>query len=171
VIGSFHTHHETGGEAMGMPKPGDDHKRLEKLAVTWQGTETMYPSQWDPNGGEAQGTTRGRSALGGFAVVVDYEQTRDGKSTFEGHGVYTWDDKAKEVVLHWFDSMGQGREEFRGSWDGDGERLTLTSRNPMGHTRMLYDFSERGALSSSMEMSQDGQSWSKLFDGRYAIRS
>jgi len=150
---------------MDLPKPGADHERLEKLAGPWAGTETMHPSPWDPKGGKAEAVTRGRISLGGFAVVVDYEQRRDGRVTFEGHGVYLWDGEAREVVLHWFDSMGGGREEFRGSWDGD--RLTLTSKNPMGYARMLYDFSEPGRLSSAMDMSKDGESWSRLFDGSY----
>lgn len=150
---------------MDMPKPGAAHEKLEKLAGPWSGTETMYPSPWDPKGGEAQGVTRGRVALGGFAVVTDYEQRRDGKVTFEGHGVYVWDGEAKEVVLHWFDSMSGGREEFRGSWDGD--RIALTSKNAMGFARMSYDFTEPGKLSSAMDMSEDGQSWSRLFDGSY----
>lgn len=151
---------------MEMPKPSADHRRLEILAGTWTGKETMHPSPWDPNGGEAEGTTRGRVALEGFAVVVDYEQSRGGARTFEGHGVYTWDARAKEVVLHWFDSMGQGVEEFRGGWEGD--RLQLTSRNAMGFARLSYDFSESGVIGSRMEMSQDGESWSSLFDGSYA---
>lgn len=153
---------------MEMPKPGAEHQRLEKLAGRWKGTETMYPSPWDPNGGEALGVTEGRVALGGFVVIVDYEQSRDGNTTFEGHGVYTWDADSKEVILHWFDSMGQARDEFRGGWDGD--QLTLTSTNAMGHHRMTWDFSKPGTLLSAMEVSQDGKTWSRLFDGSYSLQ-
>jgi hypothetical protein len=150
---------------MEMPKPSADHKRLEKFAGMWKGTEKLHPSPWDQKGGEAQGQSRSRVALGGFAVVTDYEQTRGGQRTFEGHGVYTWDGNAGEVVMHWFDSMGQGREEFRGTWKGD--VLTIASRNPMGHARLTYDFSKSGVMLSSMEVSQDGKTWAKFFDGRY----
>jgi hypothetical protein len=150
---------------MDMPKPTADHKRLEKLAGIWKGTEKMYPSQWDPQGGEAQATTRARIACAGFNVVSDYEQTRGGQRTFEGHGVYSVDAKANQVVCHWFDSMGQGVEEFRGTWQGD--TLTLTSKSPMGHARLTYDASKPGVLRSAMEMSQDGKTWNKMFDGNY----
>ncbi len=150
---------------MEMPKPTAEHKQLEKLAGIWNGKEKMHPSPWDPAGGEAQGTTRGRVALDGFAVIADYEQSRGGKPSFAGHGVYTWDASAKQVVMHWFDSMGQGAEEFRGTWKGD--RLELQSKNPMGLARMSYDFSKPGALTSRMEMSQDGKSWTTFFDGTY----
>jgi hypothetical protein len=148
-----------------MPKPTADHKRLERLAGIWKGTETMQPSQWEPKGGQAQGITRARVALEGFAVISDYEQTRGGKCTFQGHGVCTWDPDQKQVVMHWFDSMGQGREEFRGTWSGD--RLVLQSKSPMGFARLTYDFSKPGSLISGMEMSEDGKSWNKLFDGNY----
>lgn len=150
---------------MEMPKPTPDHERLRKLAGHWRGTEHMHPSPWDPEGGDYQALTRSRVALDGFAVIVDYEQSRDGKSTFQGHGVYTWDPHAKQVVLHWFDSMGQGVDEFRGGWQGD--RLELTSKNPMGLFRMRSDLSEAGRMTSRMENSSDGQSWKTMFDGTY----
>lgn len=150
---------------MDMPKPTADHKRLEKLAGVWQGTETMHPSPWDPKGGVAEGETRCRVALGGFSVLADYRQTRGGQTTFEGHGVYTWDPARQQVVLYWFDSMGQGLEEFRGGWQGD--VLTVASKNPMGHARMVYDFSKPGTLASYMETSQDGKTWARMFDGSY----
>ena len=150
---------------MEMPQPGEHHARLQVLATTWKGTETMHPSPWDPAGSVSEGVTRGRSALRGLAVVVDYEQIREGQVTFEGHGVYTWDAAAEEVVLHWFGSMGMGREEFRGKWDGD--RLALQNQGPMGHMRLTYDFSRAGELASGMQMSPDGESWSSLMDGRY----
>jgi hypothetical protein len=154
---------------MDMPKPTADHRRLEKLAGNWRGEETMHPSAWDPEGGVAQGTTRSRVALDGFAVIGDYEQTRDGKVTYSGHAVYTFDPRAKEVVLHWFDSMGMGVDVFRGAWQG--ERLTLQSQNPMGHWRMTNDYSKPGTMTSRMESSQDGKSWTPLFDGSYTRES
>lgn len=150
---------------MQMPTPNDQHTRLARLAGAWQGTEKMYPSQWDPAGGEATGTTRSRVDLNGFAVIADYQQQRGGQVTFSGHGVYTIDPKTNEVVLHWFDSIGQGAEIFRGGWQGD--RLTLTSRSAMGHARLSYDFGTPGQLNSAMDMSPDGKQWSRLFDGVY----
>lgn len=150
---------------MDMPQPSAGHRQLEKLAGTWQGTETMHPSQWDPKGGTATGTSRVRMALGGFAAIVDYEQARDGHVTFSGHGVYTYDGEANEIVLHWFDCMGSPPEIFRGTFEG--ERLTVTSRNQMGFARLIYDHSEPGVLVSSMEMSPDGTTWATLFDGTY----
>ncbi|MGE3171637.1 MAG: DUF1579 family protein [Planctomycetota bacterium] len=150
---------------MDMPEPTAEHKRLEKLAGIWRGTETMHPSQWDPKGSTAEAESRCRVAVGGFHVVVDYEQKRDGVVCFEGHGVYCWDAEKGEVVLEWFDSIGTGREQFRGGWKGD--VLTLQSHGPMGHMRLTYDHSKPGQLGSAMDMSPDGKAWSRMFDGVY----
>jgi hypothetical protein len=151
---------------MDMPKLTADHKRLEKLVGIWKGTETMYPSAWDPKGGEGQATTKARLSLNGFAVIGDYEQTRGGTVTYQGHAVYTWDANANQVVLHWFDSMGCGVDEFRGAWKGD--TLVLQSKNQMGHWRMTNDYAKAGTMTSTMETSEDGKAWKKLFDGKYS---
>ncbi|MCA8975216.1 MAG: DUF1579 family protein [Planctomycetes bacterium] len=151
---------------MECPQPNAEHRKLERLAGTWRGKETMHPSEWNPDGCIADGVTTSRMAIGGFGVVTDYEQSIGGNTTFSGHGVYTVDQSNNDVVLYWFDSMGTGCEEFRGGWDGD--KLVLRSKSPMmGHMRMTYDFGTDGKLRSSMECSQDGAQWRGMFDGDY----
>jgi hypothetical protein len=150
---------------MEMPKPGPAHKLLESFAGDWKGEETMHPSQWDPKGGKAQGTTRARVVCDGFYVAGDYEQARDGAVTFRGHSVMGYDPNAQEYTLHWFDSMGMGAEVFRGKLQD--RVLALTSKNPMGHNRLTYDLSEKGTLRMKMEMSADGKQWQAMFDGVY----
>lgn len=148
-----------------MPKPTPDHHRLARLAGHWKGKEIMPPSQWLPLGGTAEAETRARVALADFYVLADYEQRMGGKTTFTGHGVYTWDPQTNRVVLQWFDSMGLGREEFHGGWTGD--TLTLTSEGPMGTMRMTSDYRTPGRLTTRMEMSADGTTWKVMFDGTY----
>lgn len=138
---------------------------LARLAGTFLGTEHMHPSPWMPEGATARGLSRCRPALSGRAVVLDYEQTLDGRTTFEGHGIYTPGPEPGTVVLHWFDSHGSGPERFEGAWQGD--RLVLQSRNALGHARMTHDHSVPTELRSTMEMSPDGTTWSTLFDGHY----
>ncbi len=150
---------------MEMPKPTDAHRLLERLAGKWTGTEKMYPSQWDPKGGTAIARTQSRAALSGFALICDYQQERDGVVTFEGHGVYTYDPREQQYVLHWFDCMGMPPDVFRGKLAGN--TLTLIAVNPMGHWRITYDLSEPGRMRSRMEMSHDGTNWKPLFDGSY----
>lgn len=150
---------------MDMPKPTPGHQKLERLAGTWQGTETMYPSQWDPKGGTATGRNESRIAVGGFALVTDYRQERDGAVTFEGHGVMTYDPKRAVYVLHWFDSMGSPPEVFEGDFAGD--VLTVSHGGPGMHARLVYDVSQDGVLKSRMDMSQDGEEWATFFDSDY----
>lgn len=150
---------------MDMPTPTAGHLRLERMAGLWEGQETMHPSQWDPKGGVAVGRNRHTLRLGGFALIVEYEQERDGAITFTGHGVYTYDAKADRYILHWFDSMGSPAEVFTGGFDGD--VLTLGHGGPGMHARMTYDLSEPGVMRGQMEMSHDGSDWQTLFEAVY----
>ena len=147
---------------MEMPKPTEHHQRLETLAGRWQGTETMYPSQWDPEGGTATGHNDNRLALNDFVLITDYRQERDGGTTFEGHGIMTYDPKKSVYILHWFDSIGSPPEVFEGTFDGD----VLTIGHGM-HARFTYDLSQEGVLGSRMDMSPDGDEWATVFECDY----
>lgn len=150
---------------MEMPKPSAGHRRFEMLAGTWEGRETMYPSDWDPQGGTAVGRTRSRLAVGGFALVTDYEQRRDGAVTFAGHGVYTFDPKKGIYTLYWVDSIGSPPEVFEGGFAGD--VLTLGHGGPHGDVRLTWNLSDADRMVSKMEMSKDGKTWKALFDAEY----
>jgi hypothetical protein len=152
---------------MDMPKPTAAHRRLEKFVGSWNGDERMLPSPWDPAGGMAIGRVRNARALDGFAVVQDYEQERDGRVTFRGHGVFWWDSQSNACVLHWFDSMGQAPNEFRGTFEAD--VLTLVSRSPQGQSRSTWDFSQPGRYEHRLEMSPDGAQWTTLMEGSYRL--
>lgn len=104
-------------------------------------------------------------ALEGFAVISDYEQVRDGRTTFSGHGVYTYSPDTDEICLHWFDSMGSPPEVFTGGFDG--EVLTLSHEGPRMHVRLIRDVTEGGVMAGRMEMSPDGQTWRTLYDSKY----
>ncbi|MHC4092753.1 MAG: DUF1579 family protein [Planctomycetota bacterium] len=150
---------------MDMPQPSPGHRKLQLLVGRWEGDENMYASQWDPTGGTAFGRTTSRWGLGGFALISDYEQERDGTITFSGHGVYTYDVRLEQYSLFWVDSMGSPPEVFVGGFTGD--VLTLSHAGPPMHVRLTWDFTEPGVLASSMEMSDDGVTWNKLFDAEY----
>ncbi len=150
---------------MEMPKPSPGHVLLEKLVGSWEGEETMHPSQWDPVGGVAIGRNRQQMSLGGFALITDYEQERDGAITFTGHGVYTYDPKEDRYSLHWFDCMGSPPEVFVGRFEGD--VLTLSHGGPGMHARMTYDLSAPETMKAMMEMSPDGEDWKVLFEATY----
>lgn len=153
---------------MEMPSPSDGHRKLERIAGRWEGEEKMYPSPWDPKGGTALGRINSRVALNGFALINDYEQERAGKITFSGHGVFTYDPKADLYTLIWVDCMGAQPEIFKGNFEGD--VLKLAHGGPGMHVRLTYDPSEPDVLSTSMEMSQDGNDWNRFFDAQLTRR-
>lgn len=149
---------------MEMPKPGEPHRQLQKLVGNWSGEEKLSPSPWDPKGGTAIGRVNNRAALDGFAVIQDYEQERNGKISFRGHGIFSYDLNRKCHVLHWQDSMGFPVNEFTGGFQGD--VLTLTNQGIQGHNRCTFDVS-RGGYSFKMEVSADGKQWVTFMEGKY----
>ena len=150
---------------MGMPKPTEVHRQLERLVGEWAGTEHMYASQWNPAGNEAVARISNRLAVDGFIVVQEYEQETDGAVTFRGHGIFSWDAGQSCYVLHWFDSMGMPPNVFRGNFAGD--VLTLSANWPQGLGRAVFDLSREGHYTFRMEASEDGKQWAPLMEGQY----
>ena len=149
---------------MEMPKPGAPHQQLAKLAGNWVGEERMMPSPWDPQGGTAKGRVKNAVGIDGFVVIQDYEQTRDGKVSFRGHGVFTWNEHKKCNELVWTDSMGGMLQVFAGNWKGD--VLEMSNEGPMGKTRCTFDVGG-GGYSFVMSGSQDGKNWQPLMEVKY----
>lgn len=150
---------------MQMPEVTDAHRRLEMLVGIWKGEETLNPSPWDPKGGTATGIVKNRLALDGFAVIQDYEQIRDGKTTFKGHGVFQWDPKTSQYALYWWDSMGFPCNDFRG--DLKDKVLTVENRGEMGQNRVVMDCSQPGVYRFVMDVSPDGKTWTTFMEGKY----
>jgi Protein of unknown function (DUF1579) len=151
---------------MEMPKPGDAHKRLAALIGEWSGPETLSPSPWDPAGGTAIGTVRNVWIADGFGVAQTYEQKRDGKVNFLGHGVFSYDPSTGEYAMRWWDSMGGNGSEYRGTFDGN----TLVLGAPMaqgGHARTSWEITGPNSHTFLMQISQDGENWMTSMEGRY----
>jgi hypothetical protein len=151
---------------MDMPRPGDQHKKLAALVGEWTGDETLHPSPWDPAGGGAQAQVTNRWVADGFALVQEYEQRRNGKVTFRGHGVFWFDPARDEYVMHWWDSTGATAGEYRGRFEGD--VLALSCPMPQGgHSRTSWTMAGDEGHTFLMEVSPDGESWQPAMEGRY----
>ena len=154
------------GKAMEMPQPLEEHRRLEKLAGTWIGEEKIHPSPWDPKGGTATGKVESRMDLGGFFLISDYVETRDGQVSYRGHGVYGYDRKEKCYTMSWFDSMGDGpAAPTKGHWEGN--RLIFAHQTPVGHSRYTWELVGETRQRFTIENSQDGKSWAPFMEAQY----
>jgi hypothetical protein len=151
---------------MEMPKPSEAHRLLARLAGRWVGKEKLSPSPWDPKGGTAIGRCRDRLAAGGFVLVHEYEQERDGVVSFHGLGVFSYDNGAKCYLMHWWDSMGMGTNVFKGNLEGN--KLPMTCPLPQGMSRATWEFLDDNHYRFLMEVSPDGQKWMTMIDGDYA---
>jgi hypothetical protein len=150
---------------MDMPKLTPGHQALSILVGNWIGEESLKPSPWDPVGGPAVGRVHNRPALGGFAVIQDYEQERDGVVSFLGHAVFLWDAKANVIVMHWFDSWGMAPVAYSGTLAG--KILVLQGPSGGGFGKAIWDFSRPGIYDYTLAVSPDGKQWSVFQDGRY----
>jgi hypothetical protein len=150
---------------MEMPKPDAHHEKLHALLGTWIGEEKLSPSPWGP-GGAATARVTARLDLEGFFVISDYVEEKEGRTVYRGHGVYGWNEREKEYVWYWFDSMGTPPPQpARGTFQGN----TLLFEQHAGgfHARYTYVFPEPGRYRFKIENSRDGVSWQTFMEGDY----
>lgn len=152
---------------MEMPTVSKEMARLTELfAGTWRGEETLFPSEWDPQGGPAFGTWTVRAAVDGFALLVDYDEERDGKVVYRGHGVHGWDAREGCFFAYWFDNIGMMQKAGnRATLEGD--RYTYTEVSDFGHNRFTYQWKD-GVFTFAIDRSPDGVDWKPMHHGRYS---
>ena len=151
---------------MDMPKPTEQHKKYQAFIGTWAGDETLHPMPWEPKMVKVTSKTVNRLELDGFFLVIDHEQTRDGKIGYRGHGVYGFDPFQQKFTMHWFDVMGfDPGPPALGTWEG--KTLCFQHSHQKGHGRYTYNFERDGLYTLKIEMSQDGKSWIPFLSGTY----
>lgn len=151
---------------MEMPQLNEHHEQLAAMVGEWNGNETMHPSPWSPESASATSRTVARRELGGFFIITDYEQKRDGEVSYSGHGVFGWDPRKEKYTLHWYDTMGgDPGAPALGTWEGD--TLCFQHQHHMGHSRYTYVFSGKDAYTFALDFSQDGREWVPFCDGKY----
>src|SRR2546423_12057583 len=87
----------TGTQAQECPKPGPEHKLLQKKEGTWDTTLKA-------GGMEHKGTVTLKMELGGLWLVGSLESDLGG-AKFYGKSLDTYDPKKGKYVSVWFDSM------------------------------------------------------------------
>ncbi len=151
---------------MEMPKPGEQHKKLQAMVGQWVSEDKFHPTPWDPKGGMAKTSMNTRADLDGFFIISDAAQERDGKVTYRGHGVFGYDGLQQKYTMHWFDVMGfDPGPPALGTWEGN--KLTFLHKHSMGSGRFTYEFDSPSTFRFKMERSQDGQTWMPFLDSVY----
>jgi hypothetical protein len=152
---------------MAMPVPNDHHKKLHRLAGSWVGEEKIRESHFSP-AGTAIGRYTCRVDLDGFFVVQDYEQTRDGKISYRGHGIFGWDAHKKTSTWYWVDSLGDvPHAPSRGHWKGD---TVVFESEAVDRRRGRYTYAFLGddAYDFKIENSHDnGKTWHTFMEASY----
>ena len=150
---------------MEAPQVTESHAVLKKFVGSWLGEETVFPSEWKPDGAVALGRIKNQIALNEFVLIQDLAQSRDGQVVYRAHNLFRWDEGEQRYVLTWFDSVGFPPNELRGQYE-DGV-LTFVGRDPGGHSRLVYDFREPDQYTFQMFSSADGDSWQANIEAVY----
>lgn len=155
---------------MEMPRPSDHHKKLAAFSGNWAGEETLHPMPWSPEAVRVTSQSRNRLDLDGFFLLIDHEQTRDGRISYRGHGVFGYDPRLQKFTMHWFDVMGSDPgAPALGTWEGN--TLRFQHSHHMGHSRYTYHFENDRKYTLKIELSQDGTNWMPFLSGEYKLIS
>jgi hypothetical protein len=151
-----------------MPQPSDQHRELVVLAGDWVGEDNLHPTPWAPLRRTAIGRFTSRIGVDGMFLVSDYEEEREGKIVFRGHGVYGWDAKRERYTMFWFDSMGMSPNETLGVWQGD--ELVFSGSGEGGKSRYVYTVTGPDKMAFRIESSKGGETWNRIMEGEYTRR-
>lgn len=155
--------------AMQAMAPGQEHKRLSRMAGDWTFTSKMYmapgapPMEWG-------GTMHGEMILGGRYLEAVWKGDIMGQP-FEGHAVEGYDNMTKKHVSSWVDNMATGIMYSTGTCDSEGKVCTSTSAEAMDPmtgkmtaTRMVVTWKGEGSFMMEMYMKPAGGAETKSME-------
>jgi hypothetical protein len=139
---------------------------LVALTGHWLGDEQIADTRWG-QGGPASAKVSARFGLGGKALLLDYSEERDGKTSLQAHAVFVAGQEPGEYAMYWFDSFGfTPSQPATGHWDG--KRLVFLRTSSRGQTRHIYDMVADGVYRLTLESSFDGGvNWEQVVHGEY----
>ena len=116
-------------QEMPIPKPGPEHQVLKADEGTWDAVIEFVPGPGAP-AMTSKGVETDRMSCGGLCLVTDFKGEMVPGTSFEGHGVSTWDPAKKKYVGSWTDSMSQGLAVSEGAWDPASKQMTGWMEGP-----------------------------------------
>jgi hypothetical protein len=139
-----------------MPKPGPEHEMFKMDAGTWDAVIEMSeaPGQKPMTSKGVETNTLG---CGGLCLITDFKGEMMPGTSFEGHGVMTWDPAKKAYVGSWTDSMSQGLGISESTWDPKTKMLTGSMEGPdmtgkVVKMRSVVDYSTAGTRVFTLSM-------------------
>jgi len=103
--------------------PGEQHKRLARMAGDWTFTNKMWMAPGQPPM-DSTGTMHAETVLGGRYVQTTWTGNMMGMP-FEGHGTEGYDNLTKQHVSTWMDNMGTGIMYSTGTCDDSGNKCSM----------------------------------------------
>jgi hypothetical protein len=112
--------------AMAYMTPGDVHKMLAKDSGTWEGAITM----WEKPGAPPitmNAEAKFEMILGGRYLQETSKGQMMGMS-FEGIGVFAYDNAKKIFLTSWIDNFGTGMVYLEGNWDEASKSIIFSGK-------------------------------------------
>lgn len=116
------------GWAQEMPKPGPEHKVLQKLEGTWNTTMKA-------GGMESKGTVTYKMDLGGMWLTGAMESELFG-TKFSGKSLESFHPAKKKYVSVWVDSMSTAPVIMEGTYDKQQKTMTMGGEGPGSDGKM-----------------------------------
>jgi hypothetical protein len=148
-----------------MPQPTAEHEVLGMWVGHWSGSGEMKPGPFGP-GGPMQ-WTEDCSWFGGskFHVVCKSKGTGPMGPT-KGLGIMGYDPGKKVYTHYGIDSSGwTGHSDGTRSGDTWTFRTTETMEGQTYHTRFTMTMETPTDMTFTWEMSEDGKTWTSVFEG------
>jgi len=147
-----------------MPKPGPEQQRLRYFVGDWRSEGDMKASPFGP-GGKFTGTDHSEM-LGDFFVVTRSDGSGP-MGKMKALATLAYDPKEKVYTYDEYNSMGQ-HEVSKGTVSGD--TWTWTNDTDMGGKVMKGRFILKELSPTSytfkFDMSEDGNSWTNVMEGK-----
>jgi hypothetical protein len=111
-----------------MPTPGPEHDVLKTEVGTWDAVVEMTPAPGAPVM-KSTGVEVNTIGCGGLCLITEFKADMMG-TTFEGHGIATWDPAKKKYVGTWMDSMSTGLATSESTYDPAAKKWTGWMEGP-----------------------------------------